>query len=632
MPDLAFSEMAFLASRRERPKDAFKDSSTRPSDKKKRWQSTKAADTEAEISRYFLSVEPTILNATNSLDQKRQQDERRAPDHASPQAFVNLPNTPFLGFGSCGPNISISPAKVSEIRRRDSPCPTRSTSYLTWSQSEAPSYASHPPNRPHRTMRSKVSASSDQKCTRSTSHKSQHSTQCVCRARVQPTSTETHLSHESPVEVLERDHKPRLANEEGLESREKTSNQGDTGNNKFNVANAPPQIEERVPDKVDTAQVDKHGDPKPAISPKDQVSRQSSGPEPPSEPQAHAARSLSTQLPVISPRKDSLDDILDALLKDCNTKVADSNLTSCATSNHPYACIDEEAFTANKIQEHSCMPTHAFVNRVPPVEASASVSNSSRRPHSATLQYASTHDDSMSTHIPSWGNVSSSHRPSQGYTWYDRAYLSLPTQNQTGSTNAWTGYDTLYERQQKQTESTPEASTETVVPYTTVRDNLSDPWRETNSSGVPDMYPQDVDIMDVGDKLDGHSLDFYETLQRRNENSVNQEIGYGEWDDQLDDYGAPDIFDESYKGHDTELMAENNFSAYDQGELNATYGRFPAQLSHQHVIRNIPDTHFLWRPYQNFSRKEDVESCAADAQVNDADPALADFWIPHKLY
>ncbi|KAM0804099.1 hypothetical protein BDR22DRAFT_644975 [Usnea florida] len=614
--------MAFLASRRERPKDAFKDSSTRPSDKKKRRQSTKAADTEAEISRYFLSVEPTSLNATTSLDRKRQQDERNGPDHESPQAFVNLPNTPFLGFGSCGPNTSISPAKVSEIRRGDSPCPTRSTSYLTWSQSEAPSYASPPPHRPHRAMRSKVSASSDPKCTRSISHKSQHSTQSGGRARVQPTSTETDSRHENPVEVLERFHKPRLANEEGLESKEKTSNQDDTGNNKFDVANSPPQIQEPVPDKVDTAKVDEHGDPKPAISPTDQVSQQSSGPEPQFGPQAHAARSLSTQSPVISPHKDSLDDILDALLKDCNTKVAVSNLASCATSSHPNFCNDE-AFTLSKIQEHLCMPA---------VEASASMSNSARRPLSETLQYASTNDGPMSTHIPSRGRVSSSHRPSQGYTLYDRAYPSIPTQNQTGSTNAWTGYDTLYGRQQKQAESTRETSTETVLPYTTVRDNLSDPWRENNNAAVPDMYPQDVDIMDVGDILDGHSLDFYESLQGRNEDSVTQETGYGEWDDQLDDYGAPDIFDESYKGHDTELMAENNFSTCDQGALNATYERSPAQLSHQHVSRNIPDTHFSWRPHQNFGRKEDVESCAADAQVNEADPALADFWIPHKLY
>ena len=625
--------MAFLASRRERPKDSFKDSSTKPSDKKKRRQSTKAADTEAEISRYFLSAEPTSLNATNSLGQKRQQDERKAPDHESPQAFVNLPDTPFLGFGSCGPNTSISPAKVSDNRRGDSLCPTRSTSYLTWSQSEAPSYASPPPNRPHLAMRSKVSTSSDQKSTSSTSHKSQHSTQSGCRARVQPTSTETCSKHENPVEVLEPDHKPRLANEDGLGPREETNNQDDIGKNKFDVANGPPQIEEPVPDKVEPAQGEKHGDPKSATSPKDQVSLQSSGPEPRFEPQAHAARFLSTQLPVISPHKDSLDDILDALLKDCNNEVADSNLASCSTSSHPNVCIDEEAFTLNKIQEHSCIPTHAFVNRVSPVEASAPVSNSSRRPHSAILQYASTHDDSMSTNIPSPGNVSTSHRPSQGYAWYDRAYPSIPTQNQTRSTNAWTGYDTLYERQQKIAESTPETSTETVLPYTMVRDNLLNPWRETKNAAVPDMYTQDVDIMGLGDKLDGHSLDFYETLQGRNEDSVHQEIGYGEWADQLDTYGAPEtIFDESYKGHDGGLMTENNFSTDWQGELNANYERSSAQSSDQHVVRNIPDTNYPWRPHQIFSRIEDVESHAAEAQVNEADPALADFWTPHKLY
>ena len=635
--------MAFLASRRERPKDLFKDSSTGPSDKKKRRQSTKAADTEAEFSRYFMSAEPTSLNATNSLGQKRQQDKRKARDHESPQAFVNLPDTPFLGFGSCGPNTSISPAKVCDNRRGDSRCPTRSTSYLTWSQSEAPSYASPPPNRPHRAKRSKVSTSSDQKCTSSASHKSQHLTPSGSPPRVQPTSTETHSRHENPVEALERDHKPQLAHEEGPRSREKSRNQADTGNNKFDVSNGPPQIEEPVPDKMDRAQVDKHGDPKSAIPPIDQVNRRSSGPEPRFEPQAYAVRSLSSQLPIISPHKDSLDDILDALLKDCNTKVADSKSASCATSSHHNVFIDEEVLTLDKIQEHSCTPTHAFVNRVSPVEASASASNSSRRPRSAILQYASTDGHSMSTHLPSRRNVSSSHRPSQGHTWYARGYPSIPTQNQTGSTNAWTGYDKLYERQQKEAESTPEASTETVLPYTAVRDNLSVPWRATNHAAGSDLYTQDVNTMEVEDKLDGHSLDFYETLQERNEDGVYQEIGYGESDDQLGDHGAPELFgaspfDESYRGHDNGIMAENNFSTYGQGELNQSYERSPAQLSDQHVIEhqlftgNTPDTFSSWRPHQIFNRKQDVESCAADAQVNEADPALADFWMPHKLY
>ena len=574
-----------------------------------------------------MSTEPTSLNATNSLGQKRQQDKRKAPDYESPQAVVSLPDTPFLGFGSCGPNTSISPAKVSDQRRGDSPCPSGSTSYLTWSQSEALSYASPPPNRPHRAKRSKVSTSSNQKCTSSASHESQHSIPPGCRARVQPTSTETHSRHEYPVEALERDDKPQLANEEGLGSREKSSNQDDTGNNKFDVANGPPQFEEPVPDKVDTAQVDKNGDPKPAITPKDQLSWQSSGPEPQFESQAHTTHSLSTQLPVISPHKDSLDDILDTLLKHCNTKIADSNPASCATSSHPNVCIDEEAFTLDKNREDLCMPTHAFVNRVSPVETSASVSNSSRRPRSPVLQYASTHDDSISTHIPSRGNLSSSHRPSQGHTWYDRDYPSITTQNQTDSRNAWTGYDTLYERQQKQAESTPEAPTGTVQPYTAARDNLSDPWRETDYAAVPDMYTQYFDTTEVEDKLDGHSVDLYETLQGRNEDCFHQE------NDLLGDHGAPQTFsDEFYKGHDSGLMTENNFSPYGQGELKADYERSSAQFSDQHVIRNIPDSYYSWRPHQMFSRREDVESYAADAPVNEADPALADFWVPHKLY
>ncbi len=141
VPDLAFSELTFLNSRRAKPEHVYK-----PSEKAKNRKAKKAADTEAEISRYFTT--------SHNPDYRTRvaQDFRKSHPHKSNMApsFINLPDTPFWGFGSCGAN-SVSPTRLvkePDARRvlsrsqRDTQSPTRSTSYFTWSQSGAPSRAS----------------------------------------------------------------------------------------------------------------------------------------------------------------------------------------------------------------------------------------------------------------------------------------------------------------------------------------------------------------------------------------------------------------------------------------------------------------------------------------------------------
>jgi len=143
VPDLAFSEMSFLNSRQPKPAETAKSSDTRPAEKSKRRKSTKAADTEAEISRYFTSTKAPDQYSSDLQDQQKQRDShRRSLDRDSPPDLIDLPSKPFLGFGSCGIS-SVSPAKrlgspvMRDFERRLTRSPTRSTSYLTWSQSGA---------------------------------------------------------------------------------------------------------------------------------------------------------------------------------------------------------------------------------------------------------------------------------------------------------------------------------------------------------------------------------------------------------------------------------------------------------------------------------------------------------------
>ena len=159
MPDLTFSEMTFLNTRRNKPEDV-----SEPAGKKRGGKRDKAADNEAELSRYFAStksrdvgiavVQDEVHGITIAGPPKRYHNRdgtgistyqgRSAPPP------VELPETPFLGFGSVGGSL------VSPVRRVESPAsppyqsrakqgelsPARSASYFTWSRTRSPSQRS----------------------------------------------------------------------------------------------------------------------------------------------------------------------------------------------------------------------------------------------------------------------------------------------------------------------------------------------------------------------------------------------------------------------------------------------------------------------------------------------------------
>lgn len=157
MPDLAFSELTFLNPRRESSNDLVKSSANRPRHKK-----DKAADSGANISRYFTSTKPmnhnsllpdsrpvVHLNSSSGKHGHQRNDNRgpRSGDRNPSLPLVEHLEKPFLGFGSSGIYVT-SPAwpprnigSTVDSPRGKAPS-TRSTSHVSWSVSGAPSHHS----------------------------------------------------------------------------------------------------------------------------------------------------------------------------------------------------------------------------------------------------------------------------------------------------------------------------------------------------------------------------------------------------------------------------------------------------------------------------------------------------------
>jgi len=147
VPDLTFSEMTFLNSRRAQPTATER----QPAERIKRQKKEKTEDTEAAISRYFTSKCPranpgpgTGRKADSSgidLPRDNSHNVRRPPSSSLPP--VELPDRPFLGFGSSGASLTspVKPGKhcATPLRRSrpslENQSTADSTSYYTWSRS-----------------------------------------------------------------------------------------------------------------------------------------------------------------------------------------------------------------------------------------------------------------------------------------------------------------------------------------------------------------------------------------------------------------------------------------------------------------------------------------------------------------
>ncbi|KAL9025884.1 MAG: hypothetical protein Q9196_005372 [Gyalolechia fulgens] len=164
VPDLTFSEMNFLNRRKTET-----EGSLRSQGEKSRRRKEKAADAEVEISRFFASSKDQSRAAGFSRGHGASDKainetvERTHERQVSSLPPVDLPEKPFLGFGSCGPG-HISPVlSFSNAGSQRSPSrrllSDRSTTYYTWSQTDLSKHS--PSSNPSRSPR--LSSESQQK-------------------------------------------------------------------------------------------------------------------------------------------------------------------------------------------------------------------------------------------------------------------------------------------------------------------------------------------------------------------------------------------------------------------------------------------------------------------------------------
>ncbi|KAI4281832.1 MAG: hypothetical protein L6R38_003386 [Xanthoria sp. 2 TBL-2021] len=143
LPDLTFSEVNFLNHGRGNQEDNVWSKT-----KSKRRKEAKAADAEAEFSRFFASSKDRSRAAIRTIEHGSKVKGRRSVEVTEEQDQsslppVDLPEKPFLGFGSCGPGhdspVMPSRSTIPNDYNRLSPThrslSNRSTTYFTWSRS-----------------------------------------------------------------------------------------------------------------------------------------------------------------------------------------------------------------------------------------------------------------------------------------------------------------------------------------------------------------------------------------------------------------------------------------------------------------------------------------------------------------
>lgn len=149
VPDLAFSELAFLNTSRQKATEMAE--SSNKAQRRKGKKLLNAVDTEAEISHFFSMKKTKPAGDVQALGDRQYPIDRQQQAHDggrdSTASIVDLPAKPFLGFGTTG-SQSVSFVDITKELEDKYPCPTsqthirsptRSTNYLTWSTSVEPS-------------------------------------------------------------------------------------------------------------------------------------------------------------------------------------------------------------------------------------------------------------------------------------------------------------------------------------------------------------------------------------------------------------------------------------------------------------------------------------------------------------
>lgn len=638
--------MTFLNSRREKPKDSIRDPSNKPSDKKKRRLSTKEADAEADFSRYFLSAKPTTAEVDTSHRQRNSHEKRRSRNHDSPQACVDLPERPFLGFGTRGPNTSTSPEKSpvnrdsTSLRRGDPRSPTQSTGYLTWSQTQGPSQASPPPDRRRHFEALESSKFSNRKGISPSPPKAQHMLLPVSPHRIQTTSPGAQGSasrppskHENPNQAPRQNSISQSAIEERLISREKSKTRGDAVTIEPNAAQASQYINGSIPDVTSLIEAATHGCADTVLPTLDQAPFQSSGHEPRQKPPAHNLRRDSAQMQINTRHHDPLDGILEALLKDCRTNPARRDTDCRNTMGHRDFHVREEKRLPVGTHQDSPNPASTFVDSINTTVPLISASDSSRGPCSTNPLLATAHVESMYTHTLSRGSLDASNRASLGY---NGGYPSSQVHNHTDAENTSNDYDALYARQNEQADVVLQSLIGHPLPNRAVQDDLVGMFGKSDPGVGAREQTLGRYSAELRDGFDDHRTDSSKLLQEENKIN-NAHVACGEWYDQHTDYQASNesgesIFDVSYRGADNEVISVNDADDYHAEGRSFAQTVDEQEIESQRFTTNVSNTSHSWQPRNRFSGTYGLEACPTRTWVQEVDSALSGFWTPHKLY
>ncbi|KAI4228410.1 MAG: hypothetical protein L6R40_008139 [Gallowayella cf. fulva] len=144
LPDLTFSEIDFLNHRK-----GYQEDDPRSKTKTKRRKEDRAADAEEAFSRFFAAPKDSNREAggniklrTNEGGEQRGVEKMKGQEGLS-HPPVELPEKPFLGFGSCGPGHlspviltrAVASVEYDRLSPRRGSSSNRSTTYFTWSRS-----------------------------------------------------------------------------------------------------------------------------------------------------------------------------------------------------------------------------------------------------------------------------------------------------------------------------------------------------------------------------------------------------------------------------------------------------------------------------------------------------------------
>ena len=663
MPDLAFSEMNFLSSRRERPEDSVKALEIGPSNTKKRRKSTKAVETEAEISRYFTSRRtPTGDAGAFQRHAKHQETQKDSHGHDSTPPFIELPDTPFLGFGSSGGN-SMSPVKIvgrlepgRDTYQKITRSPTHSTSYFTWSQSGAPSQSSPRrgkteivpliSSRLSNRRNSATPAEARKSEGRISTSRSRH--QSVERPGIATKTTPTRRESSRPAESKNNSDQRKCPNPstETQVNASQTVKLGTGGGHEQppenNITNKILKDKDFGPDEQrSTRPLSKDS----ALSSREEVHK----------PGSHVPNLQTASAPPLNgslycETVDPLDATLEEILQQCNCHNIGKALTEGGNGVGPDRPSHNEALPVNNTKQHPSMTFENTNNHPRLTKASNSMSpfppiasqNDRVNAHSRACLAMEQPRTQRSVHPAPRHCVNASDRTLTRDYLSDR--LPNPKRARLDSRSAWNGYDTIYERQEQMEQPSLIDDANYGVDYETAElGMLERPRSDTDLGGQSADQPEPYSYW-TGDSNEDRHYDLYgrqSEIYNEDIYAVEAELqeigGHNEYNhrDPLDETNAG--FDPRRHGafHYDDPVEDHGYYPQEQVYYDTHNQSFEQRASPPYLTEDIPTTHSPLRPsHQPYPASNGLyfEERTPGAQNTLGDPTFSGFWRPHKLY